>query len=301
MRIDTCFLLSAGKGTRMGEVGKLLPKPLWPIFDSTLIDIQISYLRKLGISKFYINSHHHDGLIQEHFENDKTIEIVYEEKLLDSGGGVNNLVKAFGEKEGFVLTCNSDAFNFLSIEEIDKAINSIGEAEISLFLNRVDQNEEYAEVVCEKNVMKDIAPKKMGDFYTYSGSCIINLETFQIKEGVSNFFDSVANWKTKIVKTTKLENMLWDFGTKELFFKNCFEAFKLIGSNEKTPKASLVKSHFSINTDKVFSNSYNSSYKDVLNFGTEAIDFKSKAIIFGNPEEDKGQGIYLNETRSVID
>ncbi len=58
MQIDYALILSAGKGTRMGEVGKLLPKPLWPIFHKTLLELQVEYCLELGIKKIFINTHY---------------------------------------------------------------------------------------------------------------------------------------------------------------------------------------------------------------------------------------------------
>ncbi|PJB53459.1 MAG: nucleotidyltransferase family protein, partial [Bdellovibrio sp. CG_4_9_14_3_um_filter_39_7] len=56
MSINTGLILCAGKGTRMGAIGKVLPKPLWPLFEKTLIDWQIIQMMKLGIKNIYINT-----------------------------------------------------------------------------------------------------------------------------------------------------------------------------------------------------------------------------------------------------
>ena len=43
------LILSAGFGTRMGPIGKALPKVLWPIFEEALLGIQIEYVNELKI------------------------------------------------------------------------------------------------------------------------------------------------------------------------------------------------------------------------------------------------------------
>ena len=56
MKIDYCLILAAGFGSRMGEIGKILPKVLWHIFEKSLLELEIEYARSLGIKKIFINS-----------------------------------------------------------------------------------------------------------------------------------------------------------------------------------------------------------------------------------------------------
>ena len=56
MKVDNILILAAGKGTRMGEIGKKIPKVLWPIFDKTLLEWQILYAKQfVGNAQIYIN------------------------------------------------------------------------------------------------------------------------------------------------------------------------------------------------------------------------------------------------------
>ena len=47
MKVNKALILSAGFGTRMGEIGKTLPKILWPIFDKSLLELQVLYLKEM--------------------------------------------------------------------------------------------------------------------------------------------------------------------------------------------------------------------------------------------------------------
>ena len=58
MQIDYCLILAAGFGTRMGAIGQKLPKVLWPVFERSLLELQVGYARSLGIQKIYINLHY---------------------------------------------------------------------------------------------------------------------------------------------------------------------------------------------------------------------------------------------------
>ena len=43
MQLDFAYILAAGKGTRMGEIGKVVPKPLWPIYEKSLLELQVAW------------------------------------------------------------------------------------------------------------------------------------------------------------------------------------------------------------------------------------------------------------------
>ena len=43
MKVDYGLILAAGFGTRMGDEGRRLPKPLWPIFEENLISEEKAY------------------------------------------------------------------------------------------------------------------------------------------------------------------------------------------------------------------------------------------------------------------
>ena len=45
MKVDNALILAAGKGTRMGNVGKILPKVIWPIFEKTILELEVAYAK----------------------------------------------------------------------------------------------------------------------------------------------------------------------------------------------------------------------------------------------------------------
>ena len=87
MKTDCVFILAAGYGTRMGEVGKVIPKPAFPVFDKTLIEVLIIQLKELGFKKFFVNAHHQADYLKNHLTNiSSEIKVLHEEELLGSGG-----------------------------------------------------------------------------------------------------------------------------------------------------------------------------------------------------------------------
>ena len=79
-------------GSRMGQIGQLLPKPLSPLGkDRTFLSILYEQIRKAGINKVYINTHHRYDLIREYVSRKMNIEILPEPELLDVGGTIQSL------------------------------------------------------------------------------------------------------------------------------------------------------------------------------------------------------------------
>ena len=217
MSIDAIFIPCAGKGTRMGDVGKRLPKPLWPLFDSTLIELQIRFFKKLGFEKIIINTHH----LAEQFNSLDNVEILYEENLLGSGGSLHNLKKCYPEIQK-ILISNPDVFFNLSSEDWNKFIDEKNNKEFENILLSLPckKGEAYNELIIDKkNTFLNVSPPPSVDYFTYSGVGIINLESFEYQEGESSFFKSVVNPtfnRTKVLNIGK-RSQYWDFGTLDQY------------------------------------------------------------------------------------
>ena len=76
MKVDKALILSAGFGTRMGEIGKTLPKILWPIFDKSLLELQALYLKEMGVKDIFINLFHQKDKIIDYCKKNETFNDV---------------------------------------------------------------------------------------------------------------------------------------------------------------------------------------------------------------------------------
>jgi NDP-sugar pyrophosphorylase family protein len=109
--------MSAGFGTRMGSIGKKLPKVLWPVFEKSIIELQVAYARSLGIDNIYINLHHMGEQIEEFCKSKASFEgvkFLWEKpEILDIGGAIHNLASQPEVKyKGKLLVLNADQFFF---------------------------------------------------------------------------------------------------------------------------------------------------------------------------------------------
>jgi MurNAc alpha-1-phosphate uridylyltransferase len=105
------MILSAGLGTRMGDVSRRTPKPLVKVAGRTLLDRALDRADEAGLERVVINVHHHAEQIEAHVEaRVRAGQVVISDErdcLLETGGGVKKALPLLGEQPFF--TMNSDA------------------------------------------------------------------------------------------------------------------------------------------------------------------------------------------------
>ena len=98
MNIETALILCAGYGKRLNPLTLKTPKPLLKINEVTLLENTINLITKLGIKKIKINTFYLKDKIKSFIEKKNfnvKIEIVNDgDKILDTGGGIYNMIKS---------------------------------------------------------------------------------------------------------------------------------------------------------------------------------------------------------------
>ena len=183
MKVKTALILCAGYGKRLAPITNNIPKPLLKIKNINLLDNTLKFAQSIGINKIKINTFYLSEQIKNFIEKQNyplNIDIVNDgEKILDTGGGIYNLIK-HSEEEDF-LTLNPDTFwdsNY---------INIFNEMEKYYFKNKINN----LLMVVKKNRSFDVRFK--GDFnlngnklfkeikneFIYTGCQILNRKIFQ--------------------------------------------------------------------------------------------------------------------------
>lgn len=88
------MIMAGGRGTRLDLVTRILPKPLVPIGDKTIIDIIIDKFVEHGVTEFFMSIHHKAKLIKAYFEeknNPYNIQYIEEQKPLGTAGSLRFL------------------------------------------------------------------------------------------------------------------------------------------------------------------------------------------------------------------
>ncbi len=87
------LLLAAGQGIRLKPVTDVIPKPLLPIVDRSMIDINLTRLLGAGVSSIGINLFHKHNIIGHHLKKyGSRVHPVVEDVLKGTGGALLNFV-----------------------------------------------------------------------------------------------------------------------------------------------------------------------------------------------------------------
>ncbi|OIN86894.1 MAG: hypothetical protein AUJ12_04605 [Alphaproteobacteria bacterium CG1_02_46_17] len=112
MKIDTAFVLAAGKGTRMAPLTDSLPKPLVSLNDRPLLDYIFDYLKAEDVQHLIVNAHHLPDKISQYLDGVSgftSVDFVQEPVLLETGGGLKNAAQFLPKNAPFFMI-NGDAF-----------------------------------------------------------------------------------------------------------------------------------------------------------------------------------------------
>lgn len=104
MNIKQAMILSAGEGKRMRPLSDHCPKPLLSLGKKRIIDHVIAMLHDTHIHKISLNIYQH----KEKFNHLDNIAKFQENTLLDSGGGINNMLSYMLPDPFFCI--NGDSF-----------------------------------------------------------------------------------------------------------------------------------------------------------------------------------------------
>ena len=226
MRNFTLMILAAGFGTRMGSLTKNIPKPLLKINNSTLLNNTIIFFEKLGCNKFIINTHYLHENLKDYINlkySKKNIYLIYEPKILDTGGGVKNSIKYFDSKN-FLVT-NADIYwNETNINDVNNFINIIDQFESYFLLlsnqkNTIGIERSYGDFVIHSYYVRRWM--ECDPVIFFSGLQILNPKIFEHFE--SNKFSMNKIWDKLILekklKAKIMQSKLFHIGDKKTFNK----------------------------------------------------------------------------------
>ena len=174
------FILAAGFGKRLRPLTDNIPKPLVKVGNRELISYHLSQLEVLGFKRVIVNSHYLANKLQEYlisFSKSSSLEIVtvFEEEILDTGGGIKNIEKLLNSE--YLFTINSDAFfgSGLPLETLfNKHEGSGRSVDVTFLLKEVPSPDQYGIIGANSNgeVVKFLTAEKpnMGfKKYIYTG------------------------------------------------------------------------------------------------------------------------------------
>jgi NDP-sugar pyrophosphorylase family protein len=101
-------IMAGGKGTRLAPFTNVLPKPLIPVGDKTILETIIEKFLPYQVTEFYITVNHKAGIIRSYFDDldpAYTVHFVEEPVPTGTAGGLLLLRERIGER---LLVTNCD-------------------------------------------------------------------------------------------------------------------------------------------------------------------------------------------------
>ncbi len=102
------LIMAGGKGTRLDPFTRILPKPLIPIGEKTILEIIIEKFSEYDIKQFYLSVNHKAKIIKSYFEElqpEYKLTYLYEEEPLGTIGALKQL-EGITAKEIILTNCD---------------------------------------------------------------------------------------------------------------------------------------------------------------------------------------------------
>jgi MurNAc alpha-1-phosphate uridylyltransferase len=214
MKIKTALILCAGLGKRVLPLSLEIPKPLLKLNNITLLENTINLLEALKIENIKLNTFYLQNQIKDFFSNQKfkaKIEIIEDgKKILDTGGGIYNLIKA-SDDENFLVLNPDTIWSLNYLETIKNMQKFYFEQKIQNLLMVVSKNKSF-----DKRFKGDFELKfnqlfrKNKNNFIYTGCQLINRNLF--KNIKNNNFSITKIWNEQLN-----EKKLYGHESKEEF------------------------------------------------------------------------------------
>ena len=171
------IILAGGRGKRLRPVTDYVPKPLVPIKNIPILQWQLKYLKKNGISEVIICTGYKQEMIKDYLSNTKIgikIKFSIEKTPLGTAGAIKQAGKMIKDKSFFVI--NGDVITNINLKKLSKKLNSVASIELKtkfgILETRNDKITEFKEKKeisnvwmnagiyhLEKSILKDLPSK----------------------------------------------------------------------------------------------------------------------------------------------
>ena len=183
MKINTALILCAGYGKRLNPITLDTPKPLLELNNVTMLEKCIRLIKSLGIKKILINSFYLKDHFPKFFKDnnfDIDIEIIEDGKeILDTGGGILNLIKHSNEDD-FIVFNPDTVWTKGYFNEINKMEELYFSEKLKNILLLVNKNLSFDKnLKGDFNLENNLITKELDKNYIYIGCQILSKNLFK--------------------------------------------------------------------------------------------------------------------------
>ena len=198
------IILAGGRGKRLRPITDYVPKPLIPIKNIPIIEWQIKYLKKFGISEIIVCSGYKTKMIENYLNNKKLgIKITFsvEDKPLGTGGAIKKAGKKIKDRSFLVI--NGDTITNIDLKKLIKKNNAIAAIQLRTKFGILQTDKD--------KIMKFDEKKEIENLWMNAGIYHLNKETLKELPTVGDIektlFPDYA--KKEKLSTIKFTNSKW--------------------------------------------------------------------------------------------
>lgn len=175
------IILAAGYGSRLAPITNLIPKPLVPVGDRTLLENILISLASANVAEFAINSYHLGSMLESAVGDSSwsdRVSFFPEKEILGTGGPIINAKELLSDCDAFILH-NGDIFTDLDFSKLIEH-HSESKSDVTMVMidgpeNKVlvDPSSKVIDILGKLGVSEDGSNK-----LTYAGISIFSSKIF---------------------------------------------------------------------------------------------------------------------------
>jgi NDP-sugar pyrophosphorylase family protein len=152
------IILAGGRGKRLRPITDYVPKPLIPLNNIPIIEWQIRYLKKFGVTEIIICTGYKAEMIKNFLatKNNLGVKIKFsvEKTPLGTGGAIKQAGLSINDKSFFVL--NGDTMTNINLNQLAKKQNSIASIELKTKFGIMETKDDKVTKFKEKKEIPDL-------------------------------------------------------------------------------------------------------------------------------------------------
>lgn len=220
-------IMAGGKGTRLDPFTRVLPKPLIPIKNKTIIEHILDEFKKNGLNNFFISLNYKGRIIKyflEELRKPNNINFLEEKRPLGTIGALKLLKKKTVEP---VIVANCDSLvktNYYDLINFHKKNKN----DLTMIISSKEYRVPYGTCVLNGNLLDSIIEKPKFNFFTNTGMYLISYELIKLipsRKIDAVEFINICKKKRKKIGVFPIDDDLWvDIG-QWAEFQNNFNKF----------------------------------------------------------------------------
>ena len=215
-------ILAGGLGTRLRPLTDILPKPLLPVGERSVLEIMIAKLKEFGFNELYIATGYKSHLFENYFGDGSRLKVKIkfskERKPLGTAGPLkllqNELKEPFPVMYGDIIT----SLNFHNL----KKFHLSNKSDFTLVTKKIFLPISYGLIKSKGNLIQSIEEKPLVKSEINTGIYYVNPEVIKyIPDGFFHMTDlaKLLIKKNKKVMRYRLQEYWIDIGEKENYEK----------------------------------------------------------------------------------